>query len=634
IVWTGDHYLASWYDFDASSFVAAPLSRDGVISGGVRTVSTFSYSAGTALAWNGRHAFAVFNTPGNLWGAILDADGNVVRKVTLPTYNAANWAVAAAGQTFAVVWVESIQSTSTVKFQRYGDDGSLLDPEPVKLAENLPVEITQAGIAGNATQFGVAYAPFVDSSIDRLRIDASTGAIERLPVVPFVPRLAGVYWSGDDFVAYGRNINAIATERFSSDALHVLTVSPTLVVSDPRLASSPFGTVAIWTDMHLGQQSMHAFGSILDTDATAIVKGNLSISLSSLPQAMPVLAPSNSGALLAWIQEHDQYYADIVVRRLNAAGAPIDAAPVTLATNVPAFEPSAVWLGNAWLVVWTQFDIGVRIVGKRVSASGEVLDANPIALGHGQQPLLVTNGATTILVFRAGNEVEFVRLNANGEPIDSEPITTPSSSVMSVAAATNGSEFVISWAQSTGRAPDGGDLIHVFAARLTASGQPIDTVPITIANSTRSAEWNPAIASDGRDFLIVYSDPRIVTKRLLAEGSLAGSTAQDEGRVVDAAGGSSPVVAWNGSGYVVAWKILHDGGETVVGTTVDQSGVPTDTPRALGRTDSPFDINAAAANVQGTVIVAYPHGNAEDGVPQIFTRQILNGSPRERGVRH
>lgn len=104
IVWTGDHYLATWVDVDHSSFVAATLSRDGRISGPVQTLGTFVHAAGgTALAWNGKHAFAVFGTPGSLVGAILDANGVVVRNVVLPPASPVNWAAAAAGDVFGVV---------------------------------------------------------------------------------------------------------------------------------------------------------------------------------------------------------------------------------------------------------------------------------------------------------------------------------------------------------------------------------------------------------------------------------------------------------------------------------------------------------------------------------------------------
>ncbi len=626
IVWTGDHYLATWVDVDHSSFVAAALSRDGRISGAIQTLGTFVYPAGgTALAWNGKHAFAVFGTPGSLLADVLDANGDLVRAVVLPSFSPANWAASAAGDVFGVVWVETIQSTSTVKFQRYGDDGSALDGEPVVLSDDLPASITDAGIAGNATQFGIAYTPAVDSSIDRLRVDASTGSLTRLPVTTFVRNLFGIYWSGDDFVAYGVDGKTVATEGFSSDALHVLNVTNVPYVSHPQLAVAPTGAIAIWADSHLGQQTQHVFGALVDTDATAIVRAGLSISLSTLPQTEPALAPSNNGALLAWAQQHDDLYADIVVRRLNAAGAPVDAAPVTLATNVQAFSPSAVWLGNAWLVVWTQFQAGAPIFGKRVSPSGDVLDTNPIVVGHGIQGLLVTNGTTPILVCRNGSGIVYARLNANGEPIDSEPITITSSGVSTFAAATNGDEFLVVWADEAAG--------NIYAVRLTAAGNLIDTAPIPIADSSGGG-YSPAIASDGRDFLIVYgSDPKVIAKRLLAEGSLAGTTALDEGLVV-ASEGYSPAVAWDGGGYVIAWNVLQGHGWTVVATTADAGGAATDTPRALGHADdSLYRINAAAANVQGTVLVAYPRGNAEDGIPQLFTRRVLNGPPRGRGVR-
>jgi hypothetical protein len=636
IVWTGDHYLATWTNVDAKTVVAAPLSRDGRISGAIQTIASTFYSPLPTLgglAWDGRYAFTVFQDSENAGAAILDANGVVVRKIALPTHGVMTASVAAAGQTFAIVWTEDFQSTTTIKFQRYAENGSLLDDEPITLAQGLPVDFTRAGIAGNGSQFGVAYTPAVDNTLHRLRIDASTGAMETLPVISFTRQLSGVYWSGDDFVAYAADINTIDTERFSFDALRVLHVSP-IGVADATLVPGPTGSIAVWTDLRGGNYTHHVYGSLLDKEATAIEKGDFPVSLSVLPQTRPALATSGSGALLAWNRLYDSAVSDIVVQRLDSAGRPIDATPTVLATHVQTIAPTTVWLGNAYLVVWIEFNPGNRILGKRVSANGAVLDANPIVFGDGYRAVLTSNGTLSVLAFARSEGLALLRLNADGTAMDSKPITITSQTGDALAAGSNGNEFVIAWAEYDG-SPSGPlpGLRDIYAVRLTANGQPIDAAPIVIATSARD-ERDPAIASDGRDFLIAYSDDKIATKRLLANGALAGSTAEDEGVIVDD-NGVTPAIAWMGGQYVIAWGVPADDGSTVASTTLDANGTPLDVARALGRSDLHVTVQVAVVPIQGAAVIAYSRGNAADvGIPRVFTRQVVSASPRGRGIHH
>jgi hypothetical protein len=650
IVWTGDHYLATWGDNAIGAVVAAPIGRDGRISGEIRIVAANTVlAASNTLAWNGRHAFVAYQDNGGVAAAVLDADGRLLHTVSLAAAGGSVYSVAAAGSTFAIVTAETrfVQALSpipqptvpktNVYFQRFDEGGAAIDAQPITLDSDLPVTLPRVAMGGNASQFGVAYLATDGGSIQRIRIDAATGAIERLAVTVLTPELDGVFWSGDDFVAYASFLHSLETLPFTSLAGHNMSVSPSSI-SRAVIGRGGNSSLAIWIDNRNADFTYHVFGALLDRDATAVTKGDLAVSLSGLPQMQPVLAASPNGALLVWIQEHSGGVpTDVFAKRLDAAGHPLDAAPIAV-TSVSGSAVSASWLGNVYLVAWTQYDgPNARVVGKRISASGVVLDSTPVVFATGAAPVFASNGTTSLIAFVGDNKIEMVRLNADGVALDSQPVTIASRPGYNLAAAGNDSELLVLWTEGSNYSP--GPLPppnarDIYGVRLSATGQPIDAAPISIGSGLGD-QANPVVASDGRDFLIAYTDGGDVAfKKLLREGSLASGTSEEEGTVL---GGEaySPRVAFIGMRYVITWSRYASYQWTALSASVDPSGTVLEPGAEITRSDSLFDVQTTLAAFHGTGLLAYSRGNAGDqGMPRVFTRQILNAQARARAVRH
>src|SRR5437762_749213 len=138
IVWTGDHYLATWSDSELQAIVAAPLSRDGNFAGEIEIVAANTMiGSSNALAWNGHHAFVPFPPGGQLRAALLDAGGRSARTSAVASNNVGICGVAAAGSTFALAWAETTFSAvpmsplpqptypkTSVYLQRFDDAGN------------------------------------------------------------------------------------------------------------------------------------------------------------------------------------------------------------------------------------------------------------------------------------------------------------------------------------------------------------------------------------------------------------------------------------------------------------------------------------------------------------------------------
>ena len=156
LVWTGDHYLAVWNDAETRTLVAAPLSAEGLLTGPLHSLTAFpQIVAPDGLAWNGRHGLVLFVVSGRLEGALVDANGNLVRTFVVSSPEPIGYAVAAAGQTFAVAW--GVRTSAGNEYlQRFDDNGSPIDSSPIALATNLPVTVPQIRLAASGASSNVA----------------------------------------------------------------------------------------------------------------------------------------------------------------------------------------------------------------------------------------------------------------------------------------------------------------------------------------------------------------------------------------------------------------------------------------------------------------------------------------------
>lgn len=636
LVWAGDHYLAVWNDVKKFSLVSAPLSSDGLLAGDLQTLTLFQQDVSPeSLAWNGHHALVAFNARGGLQAAILDANGALIRSVTVPPVQPMSLAVAAAGDTFAIVWTARAPAPSVGKtnvfIERFDDNGASIDAAPVTLASDLPLDYLSAGVASNGSQFGVAFMTAEDGMLQRLRVDRLSGAIDRLPSAPFTlynRQLVGVFWSGDDFVAYASDVNNIDTVKFTSDAVRVLDVSPIFLNAPPQVVRGPSGAVAIWNDERPSGTDDHILGAMLDRNAATITQRDLPVARSAVPQTHPVLASSPSGALLVWELDRGGERADTVATRLDPSGNPIDATPIPIVSNGSFASGSVLWLGNFYLVL---FPYAGSVAGKRISPTGAVLDTDPIVFGKGSYAAVASNGTATIVAISdASFAVRVVRLNADGSVIDTQPIVANSHISTHLAAATNGAEFVVAWTEDHG---DGFEVAQddIYAVRLGATGLPIDASPIVIASGPVT-QTEPTVASDGRDFLIAYSDDaNLRMKRLLREGTVVDAVAVIGGFHVTA-----PRIEFQASRYILTWTDQYSfdpssGASEARTVTVDSRGAMVDPPSVLAQNDSLFELETAIA----PGLLVYSRSNAADeGIPRLFSKQIMLPVMRGRAVRH
>ena len=119
------------------------------------------------------------------------------------------------------------------------------------------------------------------------------------------------------------------------------------------------------------------------------------------------------------------------------------------------------------------------------------------------------------------------------------------------AVASNGDLYLVVWQDD--RLYDD----HIYGARVTADGEVLDPAGIPITPLTYGDQEAPVVASDGDDFLVVYGDDSrsldfdLYATRVRSDGTVV----EPEGIAVSTADGDqySPGLAFDGTNYLAVW---------------------------------------------------------------------------------
>ncbi len=114
--------------------------------------------------------------------------------------------------------------------------------------------------------------------------------------------------------------------------------------------------------------------------------------------------------------------------------------------------------------------------------------------------LVTALGLAALLVFGLGTPVaDTSRADASLTP---RAVLAPTpGDQLSPAVASNGSEFLVVWEDRR----NGIDETDIYASRVAADGTTLDPDGIAIATAD-GLEWTPEVASDGTNFLVVWTD--------------------------------------------------------------------------------------------------------------------------------
>jgi|GEM_PF-7103700 len=212
--------------------------------------------------------------------------------------------------------------------------------------------------------------------------------------------------------------------------------------------------------------------------------------------------------------------------RIDASGTLLDPGGIVLDGTVRG-SPDVHFGGNHYLAAWTS-STGT-LLARRIAAAGAMLDAAPIIVavdpsGALDDPVVASNGTDFLIAWIKGDNltgagVGAARIDASGNVLDNPPLDllsllTPYADI-AVNVASNGTDYYAAWSNGD----TGGDL---EGARITAAGA---LEPKTILSRRANTQENAVIRADGSEYFVSWRDDgestsNIGIQRLASDGSV------------------------------------------------------------------------------------------------------------------
>jgi len=294
----------------------------------------------------------------------------------------------------------------------------------------------------------------------------------------------------------------------------------------PAVASGLADYLVVWQDArNLADSGMDIYGSRVSTKGEVLDAKGIAVSTAPDDQSNPALAFNGSLYLGVWCDRRNLATtdADIYGTMISTGGGVASPTGLIISTGaVGEQHPVVASNGQNYLVAWQDYRNslanGVDIFGVRVGTNGGVLDLSGIlisgAAGDQTIPAVAVSGANYLVVWQdlrnaanSGADIFGTRVSSAGVVLDPNgiPISTNiNDDELAPSVAGDGSGFLVVWQDGRNLANEG---IDIYGARITAGGQVLDAngLPLCLA---LGAQYAPAVAFNGTNYLVVWSDER------------------------------------------------------------------------------------------------------------------------------
>lgn len=500
-----------------------------------------------------------------IYGARIATDGKVLDDTGIPIATSVGYnqpfIASANGGGFVVAWAVSyvdIYQQPGVYAVRLDANGSLLDAEPVKVVAN-QANIQAPTAAFDGTNWLLAWHRYAGGTtgydIAAARLGKTGGVLDATPIEiskeiesEFYPVVA---FDGTDYFITWRSYASVYARKVGTDgkpqgARLTLTTSPS--------------------------SSLYNFHAAFD----------------------------GTRHLVAW-STYNGANQDILARRFNKAGAPLDATDI-LVTNDPTYDdrPRIAHDGTDFLVTWTR---GGLLGGLRVNGNGALLDA-PLTLAMGTGTFydfaVASDGAGSLVVNGeytgvAGYDVKSVKIAKPPVPnVTPVVVSKAANSETEPSVAAGATNLFTVWTDS--RDPQPG----LWGARLDTNAQP--QLPTKLVSDPRYTQLSRArIASDGSGYLVVFSVYDSTLVHAAVEGLRIDATGVPSGGLFELTPVNpgifeygEPDVAFDGTNYLVVWQQRTNDGRGIAGVRLPKLAAAPVDKEALRLSAVSFDEQRAS----------------------------------------
>lgn len=666
VSFNGTNYLVAWADRRPGTLLwyifATRVSQTGAVldTSGIPVDSSDNNDTAPDIAFDGTNWLVVYLRGSGLYGVRVSAAGAVIdtNPIAIETaMSAYSPSVAFGTSEYMIVFsttnavyahrlsTSGIVQTSTpisissagndpniafngtdflVAYHNTGGSGSGVSARLLSTAgvPSTGVSLPQAygvahrpGLATDGTNWLVAYPWASGCCADDWRIKAarvsSAGALLDSTPIDIADYYAASnstyqYYPDEISVAYGGGAytvlwdsyaKVIEAERVSVGGVPL--TSPMSVIDAPNLqsfAAAAFdGTnflvaarsyTASNGDIYVGRVS--ASLSILDSPAhLASLAGNMEQNAS--------VAFNGTNYFVAWEDYRPGASSDIYGVRVSRTGTVLDDPALALSQAINSQTvPTVASNGTDYFVAWADARASSHIYGTRVTASGTVDDplGLPISGSTGTQfqPAAASDGANYLVVWQDTRSgccgLYGARVDPNGNVLDASGIpisTTNTAGPYGTAVAFNGTNYLVAWSNN-----------DIWGTRVSTSGSVLDSPAVSIS-AVAGSEQNPSVASDGTNWMVVWNDA----------SDIRGARVAANGTVTDALGftvsnatnrQTVPAIAWDGTEYWAVWQDARAGStqSDIYGTRI--------TPTATVQDASGLAISTLTQNEQAPAI--------------------------------
>ncbi|MBN1210499.1 MAG: hypothetical protein JXB05_36940 [Myxococcaceae bacterium] len=315
-----------------------------------------------------------------------------------------------------------------------------------------------------------------------------------------------------------------------------------------------------------------AYPAVLDPVVTQemIIDGRL-VAADAVVRTHPAMAFNGKSYLLVWRGTRGNW-SDIYATRVSDTGTVLDPSGIVV-SNGPGSkaDPAVASNGTDFQVVWSQLH-GEHwaIRGTRVTGSGEVSDPGGIRMSSSAKteslPKVASNGMDYLVVWQRYKtsldaDVYAQRVSSTGQPMAPGALALASGDYVESApsVASNGSVYLVAWSDERS------GVARIYATRISNDGEPRDGTGFLL--SIDSFQFAPAVASNGVDFFVAWTD-----YRNSGTSDVYGTHVTDAAVVVDGAGlviasnsarnELHAAVAAHGASYFVAWTLWDTSNST------------------------------------------------------------------------
>ncbi len=444
---------------------------------------------------------------------------------------------------YLVVWTDVVNGTPEVLGCRVGRDGVLLDSIPIRISST---PRPQAGVGA------------ASDGVNSLVVWQNAGA-------------------ADSATIYGARVGPTGSVL---DSVSFPIPESAAAQSEPAVTFDGSGWFVVWSQSR-PDSGLDILGRHLGLDGAAVDSHDVVISNAARDQDAPCVAFDGTDCLVAWSDFRNSNAGDIYGARVTGSGDVPDSNGIEICRHDGVqHEPALAFNGAFWLAGWADGRFGNDIYGTRVNPDGSVVDPGgyPIRSGGGseQYPAVCTDSSGRSLVVWENGDIWAARLDSSGTVVDTSGLLL---------------SCVISTQGSPGVASDGANYLAVWdnagplgtticAGRVSSTGQPLDTAHMNL--SAMRTGYAPVVAF-GSDYLAVWQDWSGSFALRASRVTPAGAV-MDSGGIGIAPGGSvedCEDVASDGDNFLAVW----DGGGNgvgILGSRVSAGGIVLDTPFTVG----------------------------------------------------